>query len=80
MYLERLILGMIKEKIYFPVQRGLGFKMAGVGNFSSYPTHIIKFITSSFSIKVSLRVKSMTPRRASYTIPITGLLSLGETI
>lgn len=31
----RLILGIMREKIYLPVQRGIGFKTAGVGNLSS---------------------------------------------
>jgi len=49
------------EKICFPVHRGLGLMIAGIGKhlFEPYPatlsgTHIPKSIATSFSTKVSL--------------------------
>jgi hypothetical protein len=36
---------MIRERIYFPVQSGLGFKIAGGGKTPSKFIHIRRFMT-----------------------------------
>jgi hypothetical protein len=74
LYLLMLISGMINENSYFPVHRGFGLMITGCGRVPVYLIHINKFITMSISIKVSFKVKSITPSNASYTIPMTGLL------
>jgi len=83
--------GMIKLMICFPVHRGYGLRIAGIGNYpyrSSLPEvfpdwlsiHMTKFMTYYLVKKVSLMVKRYTPSKASWTIPITGALFLGATI
>lgn len=78
---SRLIFGKIMLRIYFPVQRGVGLRMAGGGILpSNVGIHINNCITSFFVKKLSLIVNNMIPTRASYTIPITGSLLFGDTI
>jgi hypothetical protein len=64
-----------------PVQRGTGLNIAGGGiHPSNVGIHIKSYITSIFVRKLSLIVKSITPTKASCTIPIIGSLFLGDTI
>ena len=67
-FLIMLTLGMTKDKIYFPVHKGFGLRIAGMGicfSCMSEPSHIIRFITVGLSIKLSLLVKSIMPNNES---------------
>ena len=80
LYME-IFLGIIKEIIYFPVHKGTGFMIAGIGISPSQSSiHIIRFITYSLVKNKSLKVKSEIPSNESYTIPMTGLFDFGATI
>jgi hypothetical protein len=67
-------LGRTKLKIYFPVQRGYGLRMAGYGIASRSSIHMTRFIRSSCVMNVSLEVRSIVPSKESWTIPMIGLL------
>jgi hypothetical protein len=59
---------MTRDRIYFPVHNGFGFKIAGIGiyfSLDSSPNHIIRFMTVGLSIKFSLLVKSIIPNKES---------------
>jgi hypothetical protein len=69
--LAKFILGIIIEKSYFPLHRGLGFKIAGVGRVTICPPfmysgiHMHSCMAISRSMKVSLDVISIEPSRLS---------------
>lgn len=65
LYLIYWIFGSSILNTYFPVHSGSGFKIAGYGIPSLSSIHIMRFIKSSWLIKVSLWVKSIDPRSES---------------
>ena len=74
--------GSSSEKTCLPVQSGFGLRMAGVGSWpsSSSPRtsiHMLRFIRSSWLMKVSRRVSSMQPSSESCTRPMVGLFDCG---
>ena len=71
--------GMMRENSCFPVHKGLGFNMAGVGIFPSHEgRNISKFIICSLSMNTSLFVIFRTAVSVSCTMPMTGLFDCGE--
>lgn len=61
--------------IYLPVQSFSGFKIAGYGiSPSQFSIHISRLMTFARVKKVFLRVNNRIPSKASYTMPMTGLL------
>ena len=70
---------MMREKSCFPVHKGRGLRIAGVGIFPSQEgKNISRFIICSLSMKTSLFVILRTAVSVSCTIPITGLFDCGE--
>mmetsp|Transcript_22281 Transcript_22281/g.56889 ORF Transcript_22281/g.56889 Transcript_22281/m.56889 type:complete len:265 (-) Transcript_22281:1264-2058(-) len=69
------IFGRKRDMICLPVQSWRGLRMAGTGSLPEKVSRcMIRFITRSFSMNMSRRVKPREPRRVSCTMPITGLL------
>ncbi len=73
--------GMINVNSCFPVHRGFGFKIAGIGSFpSQVGRNMTRVIISSFVKNTSLFVIFLTAVRVSCTIPMTGLFDCGVMI
>jgi hypothetical protein len=88
-----IFFGIIKLITCFPVHKGYGLRIAGIGSSPGKRSSILpfylfylpsiqmtKFIIYSLVKKVSLIVNRYTPNSASWTIPMTGALFLGAII